>query len=481
MNYRMIAKIMGYAVLTEAALMLPSMLIALFHRESTYGFLVAVVSLIAAGLVLLSIKAKNRDIYAREGFVTVALCWIVLSLFGALPFYLEGIVPTYLDALFETVSGFTTTGSSVLTDVEAVPYGLLFWRSFTHWVGGMGVLVFMMAVLPMADNRNMHIMRAEVPGPVVGKLVPKARHSAMILYGIYVALTLIEVIFLMAGGMSLFDAFVHAMGTAGTGGFGIKNNSVAYYDSVYIEMVISVFLILFSINFNLYFFMLTGNIRAAFKNEELRWFLCIVGASVLVIALNIREIYGTIGQSLRYSLFQVSSIISTAGFSTADFNQWPELSRALIVTLMFIGACAGSTGGGIKVSRMMILAKSSACEVHHMMHPRSVNLVKLDGKSVSGDVVNNTQVFFILYMFIIVVSTVLVACFDEWCDFTTNLTSVFTCLSNVGPGLGRIGPLGNFSAFSPLSKIVLILDMLIGRLEIFPMIMLFSHATWKRV
>ncbi len=480
MNYRMIARITGYAMLTEAVLMIPSMLIALFNGEAIRGFLVAMVSLIVAGVPLVCLKTQNRAIYAREGFVTVSLCWIVLSLFGALPFYVDGIVPTYVDAVFETVSGFTTTGSSVLTNVEATPYGLLFWRSFTHWVGGMGVLVFMMAVLPMADNRNMHIMRAEVPGPVVGKLVPRAKDSAMILYGIYVVLTLIEVVFLMAGGMTLFDAFVHAMGTAGTGGFGIKNNSVAYYDSAYIDIVISVFLILFSINFNLYFFILIGNVRAVLKNEELRWFLCIVGGAVLAIALNIREIYGTFGQSLRYALFQVSSIISTAGFSTADFNQWPELSRALLVGIMFIGACAGSTGGGMKVSRIMILAKSSTCELRHMMHPRSVNLVKLEGKPVGADVVHNAQVYAMLYIFTIMVSTLLVACFDE-CDFTTNLTSVITCISNVGPGLEVVGPMGNFSGFSPWSKIVLTLDMLIGRLEIFPMIMLFNPATWKRV
>ena len=480
MNYRMIARILGYAMLTEAVLMIPSVVIALIYGESVLGFCAAIGCLLSVGLAALSRKPEHHDIYAREGFVTVSLCWILLSVFGAMPFYVEEITPTFIDALFETVSGFTTTGASILPAVEGLPYGILFWRSFTHWIGGMGVLVFMMAVLPMADNRNMHIMRAEVPGPVVGKLVPKAKDSALILYGIYIALTLIEVIFLLAGGMSLFDAFVHAMGTAGTGGFGIKNNSVAYYNSAYIDIVISVFLILFSINFNLYFFILLGNVRSVFKNEELRWFLCIVGASVLAIALNIRDIYGSFGQSLRYSLFQVSSIISTAGFSTADFNLWPELSRALLVGLMFIGACAGSTGGGIKISRVMILSKSSSCEIRRMMHPRSVNLVKLEGKTVSDEVVHNAQVFFLLYMFILAVSTILVACFDE-CDFTTNLTAVISCMNNIGPGLEAVGPMGNFGFFSPISKLVLTLNMLIGRLEIFPMIMLFHPNTWKRV
>ena len=480
MNYRMIARILGYAMLTEAVLMLPSVVIALLHGESILGFCAAIGCLIALGFTALSRKPEHNDIYAREGFVTVSLCWIVLSVFGALPFYVEEITPTFIDALFETVSGFTTTGASILTAVESVPYGILFWRSFTHWIGGMGVLVFMMAVLPMADNRNMHIMRAEVPGPVVGKLVPRAKDSALILYGIYVALTLIEVVFLLFGDMPLFDAFVHAMGTAGTGGFGIKNNSVAYYNSAYIDIVISVFLILFSINFNLYFFILLGNLRPVFKNEELRCFLCIVGASVLAIALNINHLYGTFGESLRYSLFQVSSIVSTAGFSTADFNQWPELSRALLVGLMFIGACAGSTGGGIKISRVMILAKSSSCEIRRMMHPRSVNLVKLEGKTVSDEVVHNAQVFFLLYMFILAASTVLIACFDE-CDFTTNLTAVIACIGNIGPGLEAVGPMGNFAFFSPVSKLVLIVNMLVGRLEIFPMIMLFHPNTWKRV
>ena len=480
MNYRMIARIIGYATITEAVLMIPSLLIALLHGESILGFAVAIGSLLAMGLALFSRRPESSNIYAREGFVTVALCWIVFSMFGALPFYIEGMTQTYIDALFETVSGFTTTGASILSAVEGLPYGLLFWRSFTHWVGGMGVLVFMMAVLPLADNRSMHIMRAEVPGPVVGKLVPKAKNTAMILYGIYILLTLLETVLLLIGGMPLFDAVVHAFGTAGTGGFGIKNNSVAYYGSAYIDTVIGVFMLLFSINFNLYFFILLGNIRPVFKNEELRWFLCIVGASVVIIALNINHMYGSFGQSLRYAFFQVGTVISTTGYSTADFNQWPELSRALMVGLMLIGACAGSTGGGMKVSRIMIYAKSTFCEMRRMMHPRSVNIIKMDGKSVSNEVVHNAQVFFILYMFTIVVSTVLVACFDE-CDFTTNLTAVIACISNIGPGLEAVGPIGNYGFFSPVSKLILTLNMLIGRLEIFPMIMLFNPETWKRV
>ncbi len=480
MNYRMLARILGLTLLTEAALMLPSMLIGLYYSESIRGFSTTIAILLLLGALLLSFRAKSDSIFAREGFVGVAFSWILLSLFGALPFTIEGMMPDYISAVFEVVSGLTTTGSSALTAVEGCPYGLLFWRSFTNWIGGMGVLVFMMAVLPLADDRSMHIMRAEVPGPVVGKLVPKARQSALILYGMYVFLSVVEVIFLLAGGMPLYDALVNTFATAGTGGFSVKNASIAAYNSPYAEYVISIFLLLFSINFNLYFFILLRNIRPIFKNEELRCFLGIVAASVIAIALNIRSIYPTAEEIIRKSLFQVASIISTAGFSTADFNKWPELSRNVLICLMLIGACAGSTGGGIKVSRLVILLKSVKCEVRRMMHPRSVNRVKLDGKTVDDEVLHNTLVFFITYMFIMALSALLVACFDE-CDFTTNLTAVITCIGNVGPGLGEVGPMGNFSAFSAASKIVLTLDMLIGRLEIFPMIMIFTPETWKRV
>lgn len=476
----MLGRILGFALATEAALMVPSMLIALYHGESILGFGVTIGALLIAGMLLLAFKPKNRSIFAREGFLGVSLSWILLSLFGAMPFTIEGMIPNYVDAVFEVVSGFTTTGASVLTAVEGCPYGLLFWRSFTNWVGGMGVLVFMMAVLPLADDRSMHIMRAEVPGPVVGKLVPKARQSAMILYGIYVAISALEVVFLLAGGMPLYDALVNTFATAGTGGFSVKNASIAGYNSPYAEYVISVFLLLFSINFNLYFFILLKNIRPIFKNEELRWFLGIVAVSVTAVAINIRGMYPSAEETVRRALFQVSSIISTAGFSTADFDRWPELSRSILVCLMLIGACAGSTGGGMKLSRILILTKSARCEVRRMMHPRSVNRVKLDGKIIDSEVLHNTLIYFVLYMFIIAVSALLVASFDE-CDFTTNLTSVIACMGNIGPGLGRVGPMGNYSEFSSLSKIVLTLDMLIGRLEIFPIIMIFTPESWKKV
>ena len=505
MNYRVLGRILGLALVTEAALMVPSMLIGLYHGESILGFSTTIGILLIVGMLLLSFKPKDNKIFAREGFLGVSFSWILLSMFGALPFTIEKMIPDYVGAVFEVASGFTTTGASVLTAVEGCPYGLLFWRSFTNWVGGMGVLVFIMAVLPLADDRSMHIMRAEVPGPVVGKLVPKARQSAMILYGIYVVISILEVVFLLAGGMPLYDALVSTFATAGTGGFSVKALSIGYYDSAYIdivtgifmmlfgvnfniagynspyaEYVISVFLLLFSINFNLYFFILLRNIKPIFKNEELRWFLGIVAASVIAVAVNIRNMYPTVEEIIRKALFQVASIISTAGFSTADFDRWPELSRSILVCLMLIGACAGSTGGGIKVSRLIILLKSARCEVSRMMHPRSVNRVKLEGKTIDDEVLHNTLIFFVMYMLIVAVSTLLVASFDE-CDFTTNLTAVIACMGNIGPGLGKVGPMGNFSEFSALSKIVLTLDMLIGRLEIFPIIMVFTPETWKKV
>ena len=480
MNYRVLGRILGLALVTEAALMVPSMLIGLYHGESILGFSTTIGILLMVGMLLLSFKPKDNKIFAREGFLGVSFSWILLSMFGALPFTIEKMIPDYVGAVFEVASGFTTTGASVLTAVEGCPYGLLFWRSFTHWVGGMGVLVFIMAVLPLADDRSMHIMRAEVPGPVVGKLVPKARQSAMILYGIYVVISILEVVFLLAGGMPLYDALVSTFATAGTGGFSVKNASIAGYNSPYAEYVISVFLLLFSINFNLYFFILLKNIKPIFKNEELRWFLGIVTVSVIAVAINIRNMYPTVEEIIRKALFQVASIISTAGFSTADFDRWPELSRSILVCLMLIGACAGSTGGGIKVSRLIILLKSARCEVSRMMHPRSVNRVKLEGKTIDDEVLHNTLIFFVMYMLIVAVSTLLVASFDE-CDFTTNLTAVIACMGNIGPGLGKVGPMGNFSEFSALSKIVLTLDMLIGRLEIFPIIMVFTPETWKKV
>ena len=483
---RVMCAVLGRILLVEAAFLLPPLALCLWDGDAqdARAFVWAAALCAAVGFALCAVgrrSAKRGEFLARSGFVTVALAWIAISLFGALPFWLSGAIPHFVDALFETVSGFTTTGSSILSDVEALGRGMLYWRSFTHWVGGMGILVFTLAIVNTKKNAGtMNLMRAESPGPSVGRFTPRIGQTARILYGIYLVLTVLCVCFLLAGGMPLYDALVSTFATAGTGGFSVKNASIAGYNSPYAEYVISVFLLLFSINFNLYFFILLRNIKPIFKNEELRWFLGIVAVSVIAVAINIRNMYPTVEEIIRKALFQVASIISTAGFSTADFDRWPELSRSILVCLMLIGACAGSTGGGIKVSRLIILLKSARCEVSRMMHPRSVNRVKLEGKTIGDEVLHNTLIFFVMYMLIVAVSTLLVASFDE-CDFTTNLTAVIACMGNIGPGLGKVGPMGNFSEFSALSKIVLTLDMLIGRLEIFPIIMVFTPETWKKV
>lgn len=470
MNYRLTAKILGYVLLTEAALLLLPLSAALYYHESPVPFLQAMALLALSGGALMCIRVRSKEFYAREGFVAVALSWIAVSAFGALPFVFSGAIPHYVDALFETISGFTTTGASILAQVENLSRGVLFWRSFTHWIGGMGVLVFILAVLPTVEDRSIHIMRAEVPGPQVSKLVPRTRNTAAILYRIYIVMTLLQIGLLMLGGMPPFDAALHTFGTAGTGGFGIKNSSVAYYNSAYIDIVIGVFMVLFSMNFNLYFFLLLRQFKSVFKNEELRWYLCVIATVTLLIAWDISHAYGS--QSLRYAFFQVSSIISTTGYSTADFSLWPQLSRNLLIFVMFIGGCAGGTAGGIKVSRCVILAKSSLAEIHHMLHPRSIRRITLEEKPVPDQTIHGTLVFFVLYMVIIMVSFLLVS-LDDF-DFSSTFSGVLSCVSNVGPGLDVVGPAGNYGMLSNLSKCVLSLDMLLGRLEIFPMIVLFS-------
>ncbi|MDR0839918.1 MAG: TrkH family potassium uptake protein [Christensenellaceae bacterium] len=472
MNYRLTAKVVGISLLTEAGLLLIPLLVAFLYHESVVGFAITIALLLLCGGILVRLKIHSREIYAREGFAAVALTWVLLSAFGALPFVLEGAIPNYFDAFFETVSGFTTTGASILTDVEAVPRGLIFWRSFTHWIGGMGVLVFIMAILPLSEQQSMHIMRAEVPGPQVSKLVPKLRSTAAILYRIYIFLTLIETGLLLLGGMSLFDALVHAFGTAGTGGFGIWNTSVGYYNSAYIDVVIGVFMVLFAMNFNLYFFLLLRQWRSFFKNEELHWFLGIVTASTLLIAANIHALFPNFLQSLRYAFFQVSSIISTTGYATTDFSLWPQFSRCILILLMFIGGCAGSTGGGIKVSRCILLVKSVAREMHQLLHPRSMRKLTLEGKPVPDATIHSTLVFFAAYMVVLIASVLLVSL--DGVDFTSTFTAVLSCLSNIGPGLDAVGPAGNFSIFSNANTLLLSLDMLLGRLEIFPMLLLFT-------
>ncbi len=478
MNYRMGFFIIGQIMRVEGALMALPLAVSLYYQEGTwYAFLVPILLLLGIGTIFSGRKPRNSAVYAREGFVVVAVSWIVLSAFGALPFFISREIPVYIDCLFETVSGFTTTGSSILADVEALSQGMLFWRSFTHWIGGMGVLVFLLAILPQPETSSMYLLRAEVPGPIVGKLVSKSKLTARILYGIYCVLTLVEILLLVLGGMPLFDSVVHTFGTAGTGGFGIKNTSIAFYDSAYIDNVIGVFMMLFGVNFNIFYFILIGHGLQALKSEELRVYLGIILAAVALIAVDIFPLYGNFGQTLRYAFFQVSSIITTTGFATADFTQWPMFSQCILVLLMFVGACAGSTGGGLKIARVIMMVKSAFRELRRMLFPRAIVSVKLEGKPVDLSVVHGVSSFFLMYMLVMAVSVFLVT-LDER-DMVTTFTSVVSCMNNIGPGMAEVGPLGNFGAFSYFAKGVLTFDMLAGRLEIFPMMMLFVPRTWK--
>ncbi len=480
MNYRMILYLMGWIFnITAACLLLPCA-VGIFYGETQwkYYILVALVTF-AIGLFLTHKKPSRNVFYAKEGFVTVALSWIVLSLVGASPFYISGEIPSYIDAVFETASGFSTTGASILTNIEALSRTALFWRSFTHWIGGMGVLVFLIAIVPLAGGHTMQLMKAESPGPSVGKIVPKVRQTAFILYAIYTALTVLEGVLLGIGGMPIFDSITTAFATAGTGGFAIRNASMAFYQSYYLQGVVTVFMILFGVNFNVYYLLLLKKFKDALRSEELIWYIGIIAFSVACITLNIRNaIYGgNTFEAFHHSAFSVASVISTTGFATADFNTWPQLSKYILFVLMFIGASAGSTGGGMKVSRLILLVKSSIREIASVVHPRSVNVVKLDKKRVDHSVLKGTTSFFVLSMIVFAVS-VFILSFDGF-DMTTSITAVAATMNNIGPGLELVGPAGNYSMFSDMSKIVMIFDMLAGRLEYFPMFVLFSPITWK--
>ena len=482
MNYRMVSYISGQIVRVEGVLMLPPLVVSLIYGEDAFAaFLLPAVISVIVGTLLTIRKPSNTDIFAKEGFVTVGLSWIVLSLIGALPFVIDGCIPSFVDAFFETVSGFTTTGASILTEVESLGRGILFWRSFTHFVGGMGVLVFVLAILPQADTRSvklMHVMRAEVPGPKVGKLVSKIGRTARIMYGIYIGLTVIEIILLLAGGMPVYDSIVNSFATAGTGGFAIKNASIAAYDSAYIDYVIGIFMFLFGVNFNLYYLILIGHVGEALRSEELRWYLIITGVSTALIAADIYEIFESVGDSVRYAFFQVTTVMSTTGFATSDYNTWPALSKVILVLLMFCGACVGSTTGGIKVGRIILLVKSGLREIKYMLHPRAVVAVRSEGKPVERDVLRGANSYMIVYIMLFTASLFLVEMVEE-CDLVTGFTAVSACLNNVGPGLGEVGPAGNFAALTPFTKILLSIDMLAGRLEIFPLLMLFAPTTWR--
>lgn len=478
MNYSIIIYIVGWILKAEAALLVLPALTAIIYREAAgWSFLITILICLGIGIPLTLKRPKNKVFYVREGFVTVALSWIVLSCMGAVPFVLSGSITNPVDALFETVSGFTTTGASILADVESLPYSIIFWRSFTHWIGGMGVLVLLLSLLPLTGGSNMNLMKAESPGPSVSRLVPKVRSTAKILYGIYLFMTIVEIMLLLLGGASLFDSLTISFGTAGTGGFGIKNDSMASY-SVYIQVVVTVFMILFGVNFNAYFLIMMKKPKKAICNEEVLWYFGIIAAAILMIAWNIRGYYADILTAVQQSAFQVGSIITTTGFATTDFNLWPELSRTILVILMFIGACAGSTGGGIKVSRFVILFKTIGKEFHQFLHPRCVRKVTMDGKVVEHEVIRTVNIFMVTYFLIFTVSVLLIS-LDNY-DLITNFTAVAATFNNIGPGLELVGPTQNFGLFSNASKLVLIFDMLAGRLEIFPLLLLFVKDTWKK-
>ncbi len=479
MNYRMIANMVGRLLLLEAALLLLPVAVSLLYGESSvWALLIAAVMALALGCGLtLLIRAKDKTIYAKEGFVIVSLSWIVLSAVGALPFVLSGEMSSYVDAFFETVSGFTTTGASVAADVTAFSRGILFWRSFTHWIGGMGVLVLMMALIPTGTGRTIHVMRAEVPGPIVGKLVPRLKDTAKILYLIYLGLTVVEILCLRIAGMPLFDSFIHTFGTAGTGGFGMRPDSIGSYSSA-VQWIITVFMLLFGVNFNLYYLLLIRSVRPAVTSRELWVYFGVFAVATGIITVDTLPLYDGFGETVRYAAFQVSSVVTTTGFSTVDFNLWPGLSRSVIFLLMFVGGCAGSTAGGLKVSRVMLLGKTVGRELKRLVHPRSVGVVRLEGKRVEEETVNSAAAYFILYMALIAAVFFLLS-FEPF-SLETNLTAAVTCLNNVGPGLGDVGPMGGFGAYSDGGKVILSVAMLLGRLEIYPLVLTLLPGTWVK-
>ena len=485
MNFKLMGRINSYVLAIEAVLMVPSMLISVGYGEirAAGALLISILITIAvSGILFLVSKGAKNSLRAREGLVCVGVCWIAMSLLGALPFCISGEIPRYVDAVFETVSGFTTTGASILVDVEAMSKGLLFWRSFTHWIGGMGILVFMLAVVPMGGKNEgftLHLMRAESPGPSVGKIVPKMRETASILYLIYCGLTFLCVLFLLAGDMPLFDALCTAFGTAGTGGFGVKRDSMAGY-SEYLQSVVTVFMALFGVNFTCYYLLLRKDWKSVLKDEELRTYVIVILASAFAITLNIRDQFTSMREAWHHAVFTVSSIITTTGFATKDFNQWPTFSKAVILTLMFIGACAGSTGGGIKVSRILLLIKGLRRNIHQILHPQKVQTIRINGKSVSETVMANTNAYLSAYVLIVIMSF-LVLSLNGGFSIESNFSAVMCTFNNIGPGLDQVGPASNFFAYNDLSKIVLTFDMLLGRLEIFPILVLFSRSTWTKL
>lgn len=477
MNGSIIRRILGYVLVLEAVMMLLPCIVALIYSESEgWSYLLVAGFCGVTGALMAFRKPKNTVFYLKEGCVVTALSWIFLSVFGCLPFYISGTIPSFIDALFETVSGFTTTGASILKEVESLPKCMLFWRSFTHWIGGMGVLVFLLAIIPLSGGSNINIMKAESPGPSVGKLVPKMRYTAGYLYKIYIGMSVTELVLLLFGKMPLLDALMTMFGTAGTGGFGIKNDSITSY-SPYIQWVIIIFMVLFGINFNAYFLLLNKQFKKAFSIEEVKWYLLIILASSCIIFISIYNVHDSGFKAFTEAVFQVSSIITTTGYTTADYNTWPQIAKSVIMMLMFVGACAGSTGGGIKISRFMVVIKTFFKEMNSYIHPKSVRKIKIDNKPVQHEVVRSTNVYFITIILIFAVSFLLVS--FQNVDTVSSFTAVLTTLDNVGPGLAKDGPTQNFDFFTPFSKLVLIFDMLAGRLELFPILLLFHPTLWK--
>ena len=483
MNYRMMGKFIGRILFVEVVFMLPALLVSVFYgeKDTIFGFLTGmVISLLVALFLTILCRKARKGFYAREGLVCVGASWIVMSLLGCLPFYFSGEIPHFIDAVFETVSGFTTTGASILPEVETLSRGNLYWRSFTHWLGGMGVLVFVLAIgrgRDKSDGYTMHLLRAESPGPKVEKLVPKMKDSAKILYFIYILLTILNIFFLLIGRMPLFDAVCTALGTAGTGGFGIKNDRMAGY-SPYLQNVCTVFMLLFGVNFSCYFMLAIRQVKNVFRDEELRFYIGTILGSILLIAWNVRGFYGTLEETFRHAAFQVASIITTTGFATTDFDLWPSFSKAILLGLMIVGACAGSTGGGFKCGRALLLIKSLRRNVRQILHPQKVQVVRVNGQMVTERVLDNTNAYLAAYVFIIVFSFIVVS-IDGFSPMT-NFSAVLSCFNNIGPGLESVGPTCNFGDYSVLSKAMLIIDMLAGRLEIFPILILFSKSTWIR-
>lgn len=479
MNKRIIINFIGKIILIEVILMIPALLVSLIYRDGDiWGFLLTMIPAGIAGLLLTRIKQSKGRMSSHDGYFIVAAAWIIISLIGAMPLYLNGGFDSYWNALFEIVSGFTTTGASILNKPEELGHGVLFWRSFTHWIGGMGVLVFVLMVMPMENDNSMHLVRAEVPGPTAGKLVPRMRTTSMILYGIYTAMTLLLIVLLICFGMAPFDSFCLAFGTAGTGGFAVTSAGVAGYHSLAIEIIIGIFMLLFGVNFNVYHLLLLKKFKEAFSTEEVKVYFSIVIVSTLAIMMNIMKFAGGIGSALRQAFFQVASIMTTTGFATVDFELWPEFSKHVLVLLMVIGACAGSTGGGLKISRVIIVAKSFVAEIRSLINPKEIVTVRLNGTTVDKKTLESTRIYVAAYMILLCISTLIISL--DGLDFTTNFTAVVSCLNNIGPGLNLVGPMANFSVYSDWAQVVLAIVMLTGRLEIFPMFLLFARSAHDR-